>query len=54
MLNKLRKLLGLCVHEWEIFHKVLLWDDYTSTKYPVGTLYHLKCKHCGNIKSKRV
>jgi hypothetical protein len=53
MIKIIRKLLGLCEHQWEIFQRVRLWDNSVSTSRPVGTKYHLQCKHCGDVKIKK-
>ena len=45
--------LGLfCRHEWEIMQRSNVVEKDGAT--PWAFLYILKCKHCGDIKSKRI
>lgn len=50
MIPFIYKLLGLCVHEWETIDEEMLMTGPTSHV----TRYTLRCKKCGNIKSKTV
>lgn len=47
-MNWLAKL--FCRHQWEVR------DQYNINSHGtrIGTLYVLQCKHCGDIKQKRV
>jgi hypothetical protein len=47
-MNLLRKLFGLCQHQWELhaqFEKVR-----NSDNSKVGQIYLLKCSKCGDMK----
>lgn len=48
MFKLLKKILGLCDHKWDIYYVTKLKDS----KYYYGTIYHLRCVHCGNMKKK--
>lgn len=51
MLNKLFDFLFYnCRHDWEVFHKGNLMTD----NQPTGIFYHLRCKKCGEMKSKNL
>lgn len=46
-----RYLFSGCDHEWSIYRKVDIYcEDY---KNPVGFEYHLRCKHCGDMKKRK-
>jgi hypothetical protein len=53
MINFLRKLLGLCDHEWEDYNK----QNYEGTDprvYLAFTIIQCKCKKCGAWKSFKI
>lgn len=47
-----------CKHEWEIHREVALWGAYAKfndpKEIPIGAKIILRCKHCGNIKARRI
>ena len=50
-MNK-NRFLWSCLHEWEVMEKFDL-----AAKNPNqigGVVYVMKCKHCGNLKQKRI
>jgi hypothetical protein len=51
-MNLLRKIFGLCQHQWELhaqFEKVR-----NSDNSKVGQIYLLKCSKCGDMKTHKV
>jgi len=42
----LRKMLGLCVHHWEIVDRVVITNDGIA----VGDRFISHCRNCGKIK----
>lgn len=49
--NWLRKLLGLCVHQWDI-HSEGPVVDYVGAF--CGKYFILRCKHCGDLKIRNL
>lgn len=41
------------MHQWEILKTSSVWDDDTSSKYPIGEKFTLQCKMCGDIKVRK-
>ena len=59
MIKLLRKILGLCQHEWKIHRETKVYSDKTTqaqlkNSLPIGEDYTLVCTKCGNIKAKKV
>jgi hypothetical protein len=50
MVAWIRKLFGLCNHQWDIHQKTRLHVD--GIKLAVGEEFILQCRHCGNLKQK--
>lgn len=51
----LRKLLGLCEHEWETIATFALYSCRVGEENKVlGYEYHLRCKKCGAIKAVQI
>lgn len=48
-MNYLRKLLGLCVHEWEVSGST----SYTE-RLEKGEVLQYTCKHCKAVKYRKV
>lgn len=49
----MKRLFGLfCRHEWETIQQTPVVEKAGDT--PWAFLFILKCKHCGDIKSKRI
>lgn len=46
----LRKILGLCDHQWVIIKEVRVFESEHDDR-PIGDKYILQCSHCGNIKT---
>lgn len=42
------------VHKWKVIQKNTLYKGNNTNNLPYGTDYILQCKHCGNIKQKRI
>lgn len=51
MIKLLRRLLGLCTHQWTVLHRVPVYEQEHASK-PIGFSYELQCKHCGDVKFK--
>lgn len=51
-MNWLRKLLGLCNHQWVILSSSRVFE-FESDSRPIGENIILQCKHCGDIKTKK-
>ena len=51
MITWLRKFLGLCVHNYEVYEVSRFRDPRTNAV--VGTQYDLRCKNCGVFKFQR-
>lgn len=51
MIHWIRKLLGLCIHRWEIIERHHLMES--SDSLPHGVVFVLQCSHCGDIKKVR-
>jgi hypothetical protein len=47
----IRKLLGLCEHQWKLLNKIQVYD-YFYTVY-IADDYILQCEKCGTVKRKR-
>lgn len=51
----LRKLLGLCFHQWDIYaHCPVHGETWSGEPGIVGYSFILRCKHCGDITSREV
>lgn len=48
----IRKLFGLCEHNWHVMGQMSIITKVGHI--PSGVLYVMQCKHCGNIKTKKV
>lgn len=44
-MNYLRKLLGLCLHEYEVIQEMTIRQNGLKK----GKIYVQKCKHCGKL-----
>jgi hypothetical protein len=57
-MNKfLRRLFSRCQHHWEVFETldVFRYNRVTGKRSEqIGQEYVLRCKHCGDMKTKRV
>ena len=54
MIKWLRKLFGCCEHEWDIFGvKSVFETNDDVNELPIGSIYILQCKKCGDLKKKR-
>ena len=53
MIKFLRKLLGLCDHEWEDYNKQN-YEDINPRVYRNFTVIQCKCKKCGVWKSFKI
>lgn len=51
-MNYLRKLLGLCVHEWEIIETFTIHKVYSGKI--TGEIYVQRCKKCGKLHNHKV
>ena len=43
----------VCHHKWVIFKEMKLWDG-VKNDIPIGTIYVMRCEHCGEITKKTV
>ena len=46
----IRKLLGLCEHQWKIIHTAKVY----CLNEQIGHIHTLQCTKCGKITSKKV
>ena len=51
-MNWLKKLFNPCAHKWEPFQTFALNRAFDGNR--VGTMYVLRCAHCGDLRQKRV
>lgn len=56
MIKKLwRMLVGGCDHKWkQIEMSRVFADGAPDDSRPIAVLYALQCKHCGNIKARKI
>jgi len=56
MLKIIKAIFGICDHQWETIKTDLIRETFFASgkSYIVGETYHLRCKKCGNVKSKRI
>jgi hypothetical protein len=58
MYNIIRKLLGLCEHEWKIIKSIDVYETWDGERYdgqlPAYAKIILQCKKCGDIKKKKI
>lgn len=60
MIKLLRRLFGICNHEWEVIEVITVYDhsigygNKPSNSLPIGKDYVLQCKKCGDIKIKKL
>ena len=52
MMGWLRRLLGLCPHEWETFAQADVCRVGCDT--PWALMYMLRCKKCGDVKGRKI
>ena len=54
MMDLIRKILGMCTHDYEIIRQGEMVRRYSDgTRGVIGTCYERKCKKCGEINIKK-
>jgi len=53
MISLIKWLIFGHLHEWEILAASSIYEDQT-TERPCGSRVILRCKHCGDVKQKKM
>ena len=50
MLNLLRRLLGLCIHEWHETDRQPIYGNFNQQKLPEAIRIEQRCSRCGRVR----